>query len=239
MHTPTICWSAIRVRRTSGRAWKTRYGSLYVMGHSACLARTRPIQAMLPTFDPTICHRFPAASIAHHYRPTTGEDQPEVLRTMERLRTAGIGGILDYAAEDDVQPTPTTASKSPPSSQTYSSSSKPATEAAPAAPAPATATGLTHNGRVVARQYNYASEVQCDKHVEIFKSAISTAASMPMQGFAAVKMTGLGNPILLQRITDAIREVSRGAFWYGRGAVRYPALWHGVKLGCIDCVKSG
>lgn len=54
------------------------------------------------------------------------------------------------------------------------------------------------------------SEVQCDAHVDIFLKSIHAAAGMSRQGFTVVKLTALGNPSLLQRISLAIREVSLG-----------------------------
>ncbi len=63
----------------------------------------------------------------------------------------------------------------------------------------------------VARVYDYVSEEQCDRHVETFISAVDTAGGLPGQGFAAVKLTALGNPLLLERISNAIVTV-RGLF---------------------------
>ncbi len=52
------------------------------------------------------------------------------------------------------------------------------------------------------------SEAQCDAHVKIFLSCIESASRDPGQaGFAAVKLTALGNPLLLERVSTAIREV--------------------------------
>jgi proline dehydrogenase len=60
---------------------------------------------------------------------------------------------------------------------------------------------------VVARTYDYSSEVQCDKHVDTFLAAIATAARLPGQGFAAIKMTALGNPLLLERMSASLLEI--------------------------------
>jgi len=142
-----------------------------------------------------LTHALVKATFFKHF--CAGEDQPEVYRTMKRLQSRGIGGILDFAAEgDDVQPSAPTA---PPATPTTAS----ANPKQPVAPG--------QLGQAVARQYSYVDEDTCDKHVTIFLSAIDTAATMPMQGFAAVKMTGLGNTRLLKRISDAVTEV-RGLF---------------------------
>jgi proline dehydrogenase len=47
--------------------------------------------------------------------------------------------------------------------------------------------------------------------VDTFLNAIDTAGGLPGQGFAAVKLTALGNPLLLERISSAILTV-RGLF---------------------------
>jgi proline dehydrogenase len=60
---------------------------------------------------------------------------------------------------------------------------------------------------VVARTYDYASELQCERHVGTFLKAIGTAGRLPGQGFAAVKMTALGNPVLLERMSSSLLEI--------------------------------
>ncbi|GIL48230.1 hypothetical protein Vafri_4911 [Volvox africanus] len=123
-----------------------------------------------------------------------GEDVPEVQGTVDRLQAVGVGAILDYAAEDDVGPTTAAAAK----------------QAAPGAePAVEAASGLSEPSPralgVVGRTYDYASEDQCDRHVDHFLAAIEMAALQPGRpAFAAIKMTALGNPELLQRASSAI-----------------------------------
>ena len=51
----------------------------------------------------------------------------------------------------------------------------------------------------------------CARHVDTFLKAIDTAAGLPGQGFAAVKLTALGNPDLLERISNSVLTV-RGLF---------------------------
>jgi proline dehydrogenase len=60
---------------------------------------------------------------------------------------------------------------------------------------------------VVARTYDYASEVQCERHVATFLKAIATASKLPGQGFAALKMTALGSPPLLERMSCSLLEI--------------------------------
>ncbi|KAG2499525.1 hypothetical protein HYH03_002471 [Edaphochlamys debaryana] len=76
----------------------------------------------------------------------------------------------------------------------------------PGAPSTAVARALG----VVGRTYDYASEEQCDRHVEHFLAAIRMAARQPGRpAFAAIKMTALGNPALLQRASTAIATLHR------------------------------
>ena len=58
-----------------------------------------------------------------------------------------------------------------------------------------------------ARVYDYKSECECDKHVDIFKSCIRSVRDVSPHGFAALKVTALGNPELLQRMSTMIVEV--------------------------------
>lgn len=119
-----------------------------------------------------------------------GESELELGPTMELLRRNGIGAILDFAAEDDVQP----------AAVQRDGASGGGGNSGTAAPAPAAA-------GVVARTYDYASEQMCDHHVGIFLNAIDTVGRLPGRGFAAIKATALGNPKLLERMSVALTEI--------------------------------
>lgn len=59
-----------------------------------------------------------------------------------------------------------------------------------------------------ARVYDYKSESECDRHVSIFKNCIRSVQDVsPEHGFAALKVTALGNPDLLERMSTMIVEV--------------------------------
>jgi len=61
-----------------------------------------------------------------------------------------------------------------------------------------------------ARVYDYKSEGQCDKHVDVFKVCIHSVRDVsPTHGFAALKVTALGNPKLLEQMSTMIVEVKR------------------------------
>lgn len=59
-----------------------------------------------------------------------------------------------------------------------------------------------------ARIYTYSSEEKCDKNVDVFLDCIDAASSCSEKGFSALKVTALGNPLLLKRMSDAIREAN-------------------------------
>jgi proline dehydrogenase len=112
-----------------------------------------------------------------------GEDQVRIQPVIKMLDNYGVGNILDYAAESDE-----------PSSLTPSSAVPPSPAVAPSP---------------VAREYDYESEAKCDQHVDVFMQCINDVASGSKDGYAAIKVTALGNPKLLTRMSQAITEAKR------------------------------
>lgn len=121
-----------------------------------------------------------------------GEDEKRLEPAVAELRRNGIGGILDYAAESDVE------------------SSQEVTEIFSSQQATELTTELTDIEVEIenqpAREYSYESEADCDRHAEVFRSCIRSVANVSPDGFAAIKITALGNPILLERMSTAIVE---------------------------------
>lgn len=101
---------------------------------------------------------------------------------IDRLQENNIGPILDYAAESD-------------SDGIISGDSE----------------GLTTQPpfNQPARIYDYKSEKECDSHVEVFKNCIRSVRDVSPHGFAALKVTALGNPVLLERMSTIIVEVKK------------------------------
>uniref|UniRef100_A0A914HDN8 Proline dehydrogenase n=1 Tax=Globodera rostochiensis TaxID=31243 RepID=A0A914HDN8_GLORO len=61
---------------------------------------------------------------------------------------------------------------------------------------------------VSARTYFYSGESECDRNAEIFCNCIDATAHATMgQGFTAIKLTALGRPRLLMRLTQAIAQM--------------------------------
>lgn len=135
--------------------------------------------------------------------------------TINMLRANGIRAIIDYAAEDD-SPSPAAANQPQHTAQQQAPSSSAAaiegSGSGPASPSAAAAGAAgswepAPNLVAVGRQYSYENEATCDKHVEVFLKAIDTVAKLPDQGFAAIKVTALGNPQLLERMSAALVEI--------------------------------
>jgi proline dehydrogenase len=100
------------------------------------------------------------------------------------LRAQGVGGILDYAAEADIEEGETKEV-----GNTIGD------------------TVVVDKSGVVARVYEYTSEAECDQNVEVFRKCIEAVKHTTPGGFAAIKLTALGNPILLERLSTAIVEI--------------------------------
>lgn len=140
-----------------------------------------------------------------------GEDEDDIMPTINMLRANGIRAIIDYAAEDDVaaaapQPQHTAAQQAPSSSAAATEGSR-SSSTAVASDAAAGTWEPSPSLVAVGRQYSYENEATCDKHVEVFLKAIDTVARLPDQGFAAIKVTALGNPQLLERMSAALVEI--------------------------------
>mmetsp|Transcript_5158 Transcript_5158/g.12386 ORF Transcript_5158/g.12386 Transcript_5158/m.12386 type:complete len:584 (-) Transcript_5158:277-2028(-) len=111
-----------------------------------------------------------------------GEDAASIKPTVDKLASQGIGSILDYAAESDIE----------------SNSGR-------------VPTSRSEDLRtIVCRTYTYEDEQQCDRNADIFKQAIRAVGhnggSIP---FAAVKVTALGPPELLQRVSRCLLEMRK------------------------------
>ncbi|KNC54025.1 proline dehydrogenase 1 [Thecamonas trahens ATCC 50062] len=128
---------------------------------------------------------------AHFCAGETGADiQPVVMR----LKKAGVGSILDYAAENELEDLE---------------------EVAAEEDIDVVVRREARRGVVSARTYDYAGEAECDANADMFLQAIEDAAAG--EGLVAVKLTALGKPVLLERMSSlliAIRDL-----WHDRFAL--------------------
>lgn len=117
-----------------------------------------------------------------------GEDQERIRPALQKLENAGVGSILDYAAENDGD-----GSVEGFGNQGQKSNTPRAEQS------------------ITAREYDYESEAQCDKHTSTFIKCIKDVAALNPNhdGYAAIKVTALGNPRLLARLSTAIVEAKR------------------------------
>ena len=111
-----------------------------------------------------------------------GEDISEVKRTIDYLERNGIGSIMDYAAESDLQEAEK--ERGPREFDTPSNLSS-------------------------SRTYSYLDETLCDERAAIFEKCIRAVHKVSPTGFAAIKITALGNPKLLERMSAAIIEIRK------------------------------
>ncbi|CAJ1936507.1 unnamed protein product [Cylindrotheca closterium] len=109
-----------------------------------------------------------------------GEDRERIQPVIDSLNSFGVGAILDYAAESD----------DPASSGQVPDEAIQPTSA-------------------VAREYDYESEAKCDKHLDTFLQCINDVAAGSDDGYAAIKVTALGNPKLLARVSQAFEEAKQ------------------------------
>ncbi|CAB9505872.1 Proline dehydrogenase 1, mitochondrial [Seminavis robusta] len=138
----------------------------------------------------TISDAMLKASLFGHF--CGGENEEQMRPVLKQLQSSGIGSILDYAAEDDGSGSASNESDSADTTTT---------------PVVETVDQVFQDAIPKARMYDYESEHQCDRHVETFKKCIRSVKNLDADGFAAIKVTALGNPKLLEKMSRALREV--------------------------------
>ncbi|EOD38686.1 proline dehydrogenase [Emiliania huxleyi CCMP1516] len=74
------------------------------------------------------------------------------------------------------------------------------------------------NANQPARVYPYAGEDECDANMQHFLTGVKAVADTSPDGFAAIKVTALGDPKLLERISDSLSAIQgdlpRAAFGF-------------------------
>jgi len=144
----------------------------YIVKHSELL-----INIMRKFLGSKISDKIIEISFFKHF--CGGEDVEKIRPTISRLKMNGIGSILDYAAENDVEKCNDSEFEWESDVESFSQP---------------------------ARVYDYESEELCNHYLEVFKSCIHAVRDVIPDGFAAIKITALGNPLLLERMSNAIVE---------------------------------
>ena len=126
-----------------------------------------------------------------------GTDRENIRPAIKSLEHSGIGSILDFAAEDDGE-TPSRFKPKPHTTEARLSSED-------TMPYPESDT----RKQTPVRVYDYLSEAKCDQHLQDFRKCIRDVASLGNDGYAAVKITALGSPELLKKMSTAIVEAQK------------------------------
>ncbi len=136
-----------------------------------------------------------------------GENELDMKPTVDYLHRNGIGAIFDYAAESDVaeneviENSPSVPSPSSPSDGNKNEIIDTA-EMPPVTPYDST-------NETIGRVYHYIDEAVCDQHAEVFVNCIQSVHNTSPSGFAAMKITALGDPNLLKRMSANLTEIRR------------------------------
>lgn len=138
-----------------------------------------------------------------------GADEQEIEPVIRHLSSFGVKTILDYSAEEDVQEASQSAQPKPEKAIDNGDESK--FLAKMDEDSPLRRYLGTHDFAdrrkylPVARTYFYHGESQCERNLEIFfKSIEAVAKTTSNTGFAAIKLTALGRPKLLMKLSKII-----------------------------------
>ncbi|CAB1102775.1 unnamed protein product [Ectocarpus sp. CCAP 1310/34] len=112
----------------------------------------------------------------------------QVGRRAGALKTRGIGVILDYAAEVDLRPAEERAERE-------------------AKKREAGDDRLLREEPAACRTYDYMGEVACDARLMTFLTCVRAVRDQTPGGFAAIKLTALGDPVLLSQITTCVHLI--------------------------------
>lgn len=130
---------------------------------------------------PSLTHGVLRRTFFNHF--CAGEDVAQITPRMAELRKLGVGGILDYAAEAKEGEMPVAV--------------QPIDEAS------------TVGAPLSSRTYDYRGEAICEANADIFLDAVRAVKDATPDGFAAIKLSGLGDPVLLERMSTCLVEIAR------------------------------
>lgn len=123
--------------------------------------RAEPLmRASYKVLGPSLTNAALKATFFGHF--CAGEDEEAIKPVIRRLESYGVGSILDYAAESDLQEDST----------------------------PSAVPAATTEGKATGRVYDYQNEALCDAHMATFEKAIRSVRNVSPTGFAAIKVIG-------------------------------------------------
>ena len=136
-----------------------------------------------------------------------GTTEVDIKPVIQYLEGNGIGAILDYAAEADVE----TEASRPDGEKVHQKKDRKSNETTVPSPRRKRAwqSNTGQRKKITARIYDYSTEKQCDLNADIFESAIRAVHNVSPEGFAAIKLTALGNPLLLERWSNSIVHIKK------------------------------
>ena len=151
-----------------------------------------------------LTHSIVKVSLFRHF--CAGVDDRDIVGPIKQLEKFGVGGILDYAAEaHDEEPETTEVGEGK----------------------------LPLKKSAQARVHAYAGEAKCEENAKIFKHAVEAVHNVSPHGFAAIKVSGLGQPALMERMSIALVEMEslfgKLVGQEGRGELNYEQFLEGWK----------
>ncbi|XP_057294368.1 proline dehydrogenase 1, mitochondrial-like isoform X1 [Hydractinia symbiolongicarpus] len=132
-----------------------------------------------------------------------GETQKDIKDKLSLMQRYGVGAILDYAVEADIPKNELDNSNS--SIQDADEFSMDLSDVE--FKFQLHKEFLDRRERVFsARTYFYEGEEKCDQNMEVFLECIDTTGNTAENGFAAIKVTALGRPMLLLRLSQILNQ---------------------------------
>jgi len=170
----------------------------------------RILQILRKSLGKSLFKRLLKSTFYGHF--VAGETREEVAPTVHKIRKFGVKSILDYSVESDI------------SQQEAEEKAVEGAVGTDKVAQPLEAIGEDQTFEkihkqfsvhkefgdrrldvVSARTYFYAGERECDKNVDIFcRSIDSVVEATGREGFAAIKLTALGRPQLLLKLSETI-----------------------------------
>lgn len=137
-----------------------------------------------------------------------GADEQEIVPVIKHLSSFGVKTILDYSAEEDVQEEEVRQDAKADVEKNKNEVNYLAKmeDGSPLRRYQQSTDFVDRRKYLpVARTYFYRGESQCERHLEIFFKAIEAVANTTGNtGFAAIKLTALGQPKLLMKLSKII-----------------------------------